>query len=517
MALVSALALAACGTRLEDEAFVSAGSATGSEEVASGPGGRSTPEASDAGGTGDGSAPSRGGGSRAASGGSGGQGSSGSDAGPGGGGATGEGGGDSGSPAAPATCGGQNTASDTGITETTITVGNISAHSGPLGPNVFTPPLHGARAFFQQLNEQGGVCGRKVRFITCDDNESPDRNKECARKLIEQDQVFALVAGSTDTYSSASYVSEQGVPDIGFPIGNAYYKYPGLFSVYGSPGYPRDGKAVGVDGKLYIQSALFRWFKENLGVETAAVMYYNIPISRTAGQFIKRGLEREGIDVVYEPNGGAGRDPVNPSWDSEVIAMRRAGAQSVWHAIDMAGFQKLCQSMDKFDYQVKAAVATVQGFGQVVGNFSSPCRNSVYATGFSLGYYETGDPNIAEVHRAMERFDPGYPMHQWVVDGWMAAKAFTEAVEQMGAAPTRQGVMDFFNGKTDGQYRAGGVAVPYTLYWPRGGIDYGGTAEDCYVVAKWDEARGSFARQTAEPFQCFTGDWYSYEPVPDGS
>jgi len=317
--------------------------------------------------------------------------------------------------------------------------------------------------------------------------------------------LFALVGGATDTYAAASYVAGKGVPDIGYPIGNAYYKYPTLFAIVGAKGYPRDGSAVGVGGTAYVQTGVYRYFKQQLGVSKAAVLFYSIAISKTAGDFIADGLQREGIPVAYKPGGGSGIIPTQQSYDSDVIAMRNAGVDGIWNAIDIAGFQKLCLAMDRNSFTVKANVSTVQGWSQKVGrDFSSPCRNSIYANGFSVPYSQTSDPNIAQITDAAARYDPQGYLHQWVVDGWAGAHLFAEGVASMGPAPTRSGLVAYIDALRD--YTYGGLFAP--VDW-RPEFDFNGVYPDCFTLGKWDDGAGTFVNGFGgDPFHCEQTAYY---------
>lgn len=494
LALLLVASAAGCGTRLKDADFVAAG-AEGTRTVRSGQSSGPSTQSSGAASTVPAQAGTQGqtlGGNAST---------------------TGDGG------AAPGPGGaaqGPNQASDTGVTETAIKVGNITAVNGALGPDAFSPLMRGVKLYFQVVNEQGGINGRKVDFQTCDDAENPNQNKSCAQKLIEGSGVFALVGNSTDTYSAASYVNSKGVPDIGsYPIGNAYYKYPYLFAVIGSDGYARDGTQVGAAGQLYAQTAQYRYFRDTVGVSKAAVLFYNIAISATAGKFIADGLQREGIQVVYTPNGGGGILPTQQSYDSDVIAMRNAGVNGIWNSIDIAGFQKLCLAMDRNSFTVKANVSTSQGWSQKVGrDFSSPCRSTVYANSVSAPYSSTENPIIAQIVDAKNRFDPQGYMHQWVVEGYAGGMLFNDAVSSMGPAPTRQGVVDFLNGLVDYTYNG----LFGKVDWRRS-RDYSVPDSQCYSIAKWDDGAGSFVNALGgETVHCEPGvPYYSYVPNDDGS
>ena len=513
LALLALLA-SACGTRLSDEAFrntssdgatqggVGPGDAGGADQLGeSSDGGSATEGVTDTGGTAEGgTAGGETGGT--AEGGTGGTGT-------GGGATAGEGGGDTGGGTAG---GGTNGASDVGVTASQITIGNITAVGGPIGPEAFSGMLHGAQTYFQFLNERGGVNGRKVKFVTCDDREDPDRNQRCAQNLVETQKVFALVANSTVAYSSAKYVDSKGVPDVGGqPIGNAYYKYPHLFSVLGVD-TPRSGKAIGDNGKLYAQSASYRHFREKVGVTKAAVFFYFIPISRTAGMFIADGLRKEGIEVVYYGGGSeAGMNPAAPSYDTDVIQMRREGVQGIWNAIDIAGFQKLCQSMDRYSFRVKANVSTIQGMSQKVGqDFSAPCRNDVYVQTDSISYANTANPKVAEFRAAMKKFDPGFRMHQWGLEGWAAAKMLTEGISRQGANVTRKGLMDWLNAMEPDSYSIDGLMNPIG-FKPR---DHSKPSNDCFKLHQWQDSAQTFVTRADV---CIPAPYYSYTPQDDGS
>jgi hypothetical protein len=350
-------------------------------------------------------------------------------------------------------------------------------------------------------------------FRTCDDQEDPSRNKACVENLVKGEKVFALVANSTHTYQAARDVDAAGVPDVGGqPIGNAYYKYPHLYSILGTEGYPRDGKAVGIGGKLYAQTATYRFFKQKKGISKAAVFFYVIPISKTAGEFIADGLEREGVDVAFTPNGGAGRNPADPSYDSDVLAMQRAGVNGIWNAIDIAGFQKLCQAMDRYSFTVKANVSTIQGWSQRVGErFSPTCRKTIFANGESRPYSDAGHPAVADFLGAMKKYDPDYPLHQWALEGWAAGVLFTDGVKSMGAAPTRKGLVQWLDAQRD--YTAGGLFK--AVDWRRD-RNFAAPGEDCFSLVQWSDSKDSFV-PAAPTFTCDTTAYYSYQPEDDGS
>ena len=456
--------LAACGTRLPDEAFVEAGVAAGGGGLAAGPGGANATTGS----TLPGGAPAP-----TIAGGSGGPGATL----PGGAPAPGSG------PAA----GGPNQASDVGITETTIRIGTIVAENGILG-DAFAPAVRGLRAWVEWINAQGGINGRTVELFTCDDREDRSRALQCAQRLVERDQVFALVATNTRALGgAATYLAESGIPVLGIPITNAFNRFQNFYSVYGS-GYPRDGSAVGDDNTLNSQTGVYRWFRENMGVTEAAVFYYDIPESSQAGEFIQKGLELEGFNVTpYVVSFAA------PSFDQAVADMERRGVEIIMDGMDDGANRALCDAMSRRGFSVRAKVSTIVVYGASVGTtFNETCRNSMYVPGDSAPYTDTSVPIIAEFNTAMARYQPGEELHQWALEAWFMASIVQDGVAAMGAAPTRAGFVQFINGLEN--YTGNGIMDE---------VDYqvedhtAPTREHCFVIVRWqDTAPGGWIRAT---------------------
>ena len=79
---------------------------------------------------------------------------------------------------------------DTGVTETTIKIGNIMPYSGPASAYGIIGKT--MSAYMRMINDNGGVNGRKINFISYDDAYSPPKTVEQARKLVESDEVLLI-------------------------------------------------------------------------------------------------------------------------------------------------------------------------------------------------------------------------------------------------------------------------------------------------------------------------------------
>src|SRR3979409_1113279 len=103
---------------------------------------------------------------------------------------------------------------DPGATDTEIKIGNIMPYSGPA--SAYATIGKTEAAYFNKLNSEGGINGRKINFVSYDDAYSPPKAVEQARKLVESDEVL-LIFNSLGTASNTAiqkYMNSKKVPQI---------------------------------------------------------------------------------------------------------------------------------------------------------------------------------------------------------------------------------------------------------------------------------------------------------------
>src|SRR5215469_10661543 len=104
-----------------------------------------------------------------------------------------------------------------GVTSNSITVGTISTQTGVLASN-FGSLIYGERAYFDYINAQGGVNGRKINYqYALDDGGSPTTFNQLANTLINQDHVFAVTGVATAFFTPNLFV-ESGIPTYGYNV-----------------------------------------------------------------------------------------------------------------------------------------------------------------------------------------------------------------------------------------------------------------------------------------------------------
>ncbi|MBW1808008.1 MAG: ABC transporter substrate-binding protein [Deltaproteobacteria bacterium] len=183
----------------------------------------------------------------------------------------------------------KSTAAKTGVSQDTILVGQWSPQTGPAA--LWGAVARGTQAYFDMINEAGGIHGRKLKLLIRDDAFQPPRTKAAVMELVEKEGVFAFVGGiGTGTGMAVKdYLAEKKVPWIGPGSGSSQWaKKPGryLFSVY--PTYETEAKA------------LVRYLLDTAKKEKIAFLYMNDDYGKEGLVAAQAELEKSGKKLVAE-------------------------------------------------------------------------------------------------------------------------------------------------------------------------------------------------------------------------
>src|ERR1700736_4441691 len=108
---------------------------------------------------------------------------------------------------------------DIGATDTEIKIGNIMPYSGPASAYGVIGKTE--QAYFNKINAEGGINGRKINFVSYDDGYSPPKTVEQARKLVESDEVLLIFnpLGTPPNSAIQKYMNSKKVPKLSSPPG----------------------------------------------------------------------------------------------------------------------------------------------------------------------------------------------------------------------------------------------------------------------------------------------------------
>jgi ABC-type branched-subunit amino acid transport system substrate-binding protein len=169
-------------------------------------------------------------------------------------------------------------------------------YSGPASAYGTIGKLH--TAYFKMVNEQGGINGRKVELITLDDTYSPPKTVEQTRRLVEQDNVVAVVQSVGTAANSAvhKYLNTKKVPQLFVSTGASKWNDPEHFpyTIGFNPSYR-------LEGRTYAKHILAHTPKAKI-----AVLYQNDDYGKDLLEGLKEGLGKNVKQIIaeasYEPS-----------------------------------------------------------------------------------------------------------------------------------------------------------------------------------------------------------------------
>jgi len=202
---------------------------------------------------------------------------------------------------------------DTGATDTEIKIGNIMPYSGPA--SAYGVEGKTEAAYFNKINAEGGINGRKVKFISYDDAYSPPKTVEQARKLVESDEVL-LIFNPLGTASNAAiqkYMNEKKVPQLFVGSGAKKWNDPKQFpwTMGWAPNYQSEGR-------IYAKYILKERPAGKIGI-----LYQNDDYGKDYVKGIRDGLGAKADSMIIAEKSYETSDP---TIDSHVVALKSEGA-----------------------------------------------------------------------------------------------------------------------------------------------------------------------------------------------
>jgi branched-chain amino acid transport system substrate-binding protein len=218
-----------------------------------------------------------------------------------------------------------------GVTATSVKIGNTMPYSGPA--STYGVIGRTESAFFKMVNEQGGVHGHTIDFISYDDSYSPPKTVEQVRRLVEEDQVdFCFQNLGTPCNSAiAEYLNHKEVPQLFVGSGASKWadikKYPWTMGF--QPGYR-------TEAQIYAKYMLANVKEPKLGI-----LYQNDDFGKDYPQGVRDILGKDWDKIVVK---SASYETTDPTIDSQIVELQAAGA----NVLLVAGIPKFAaQSISK--------------------------------------------------------------------------------------------------------------------------------------------------------------------------
>jgi branched-chain amino acid transport system substrate-binding protein len=321
---------------------------------------------------------------------------------------------------------------DPGATDAEIKIGNIMPYSGPA--SAYGTIGKTIAAYFKMINEQGGVNGRKINFISYDDGYSPPKAVEQARKLVESDEVLFIAQplGTASNTAIQKYMNAKKVPQLFVATGATKFGDPKNFpwTMPWNPSYQSEGR-------IYAKYIL-----QNYPSGKLAVLYQNDDYGKDLLQGLKDGLNSKASMIVAE----VPYETSAPTIDSQIVQLKSSGADIF---LNIATPKFAAQAIRKVAELGWKPVHFLNNVSVSVGAVLAPAGLENGKDILSTGYIkEPSDPawkddeGMKKWNAFMDKHNPdGDKASSFTSYGYSVAQLIEQVLKQCGNELTRENVM----------------------------------------------------------------------------
>src|SRR6516165_4680261 len=310
---------------------------------------------------------------------------------------------------------------DIGATDTEIKIGNIMPYSGPL--SAYSVLGRTEAAYFRKINAEGGINGRKIKYISYDDAYNPAKTVEQARKLVESDEVL-LIFGAVGTPTNSAihkYMNSKQVPQLFPSTGASKWNDPKNFpwTMGWQPNYQSEAR-------IYA-----KWLMKEKPDAKIAILYQNDDFGKDYLKGIKDGLGAKATSMIIMEES---YEVSEPSIDGHIVKIKAANPDVL-----------LIYATPKFAAQTIKKTAELNWKPlQILTNVSISVGSVMKPAGFEASQEVLSAAYAKDSTDPQWNNDPGMKKWNEFVDKYMpgADKTDTGMVYGYGAASTLAKVME---------------------------------------------------------------------------
>ena len=315
-----------------------------------------------------------------------------------------------------------------GVTDSQITIGGAHDLSGVFAA-VSTPAVNGANLYFDALNAEGGVHGRTIRYIVEDHGYQLPRATQAYNKLIERDQVFAMLLNLGTPHNLAHYplMERRQVPNIN-PLTAARDILPepsGMnFSAFSSY---YDQMVAGV-----------RYLHEQSGATNICAMYLPTEFGEEIVQGTRDAAEMLGLNFVAETT----HRPDEQDFVGALSRLRSEGCQIITQAVGVRAGITIVGTAKRLGWDDVMFLTSSAGFLEAVAQVPGGVTDGLYAAAGWVDLVARAEDEAPAAFMAAYEAAYGHPAGGFAMLGYTAARQLHMALEAAGPDLTVEGFMD---------------------------------------------------------------------------
>jgi branched-chain amino acid transport system substrate-binding protein len=322
---------------------------------------------------------------------------------------------------------------DPGASDTEIRIGNTNPYSGPA--SAYGTIGKTITAYFKMVDDQGGINGRKINFISYDDAYSPPKTVEMVRKLVEQDNVLFVfqTLGTPSNTAIHKYMNMKKVPQLHVATGASKWNDPKNFpwTMGWQPNYQ-------TEARIYAKNILQTKPDAKIGV-----LYQNDDYGKDYLKGLKDGLGDKAAkaivaEVSYEVS--------DPTVDSQIVQLQASGANVFFNV----GTPKFAAQAIRKAYDIGwKPVQYVNNVSSSIGAVLTPAglekSVGIITTAYLKDYSDSqwaNDPAVKRWESFMKKYYPTGDLNDGSnIYGYTVARTLEQVLKQCGDNLTRENVM----------------------------------------------------------------------------
>jgi branched-chain amino acid transport system substrate-binding protein len=320
-----------------------------------------------------------------------------------------------------------------GASDSEIKIGTTMPYSGPASAYGTIGKLE--TAYFSMINEQGGINGRKINFISRDDAYSPPKTVELVRQLVEQDQVLLTfnILGTPPNTAVQGYLNDNKVPQMFVATGADKWNDPKKFpwTMGWQPSYRIEARIYG------------RYMLKNLPNAKVAVLYQNDDFGKDYLVGLREALGDKADKMIVATQT---YETTDPTVDSQIVSLQGTGADTLLVAAIPKFAAQAIRKVYDLSWKPSFFLTNVSAS---VGSVMKPAGFEKAAGIITAGYLK--DPNDPQWQSTkeykdwlefMKKYYPGGSLADVNnVYGYSAAQTLVEVLKASGDNLTRENVM----------------------------------------------------------------------------
>lgn len=311
------------------------------------------------------------------------------------------------------------TGSQQGVTDSEILIGHLGPQSGNTA--IYDEIRIGIEAYFKYVNEQGGINGKNLKLIAYDDQYQPAKTVQLAKKLVEEDKVFAMVANACTACNMAAkdYYIEKGIPYVMVGSGSKAFVDPPAKNLMGLLVMNYE-----VEAKIFLDYTV-----NKLGASKIALVYQNDDFGKTGYEALKSVLNKyPDVEIVTEQTFLA----TDTEFSSQAQKLSEANPEVIITFATPNPAANLKKAMHKIGLTEPTYI--VSSVGANDASQFELAGADVWEGTISSNVFSQPDPETDDKHMKLylERMNKDYPdkISTNSIGGWAAAQVLVEGLKR---------------------------------------------------------------------------------------